>query len=126
MNLKFSIFNSQFNMLLLFSFFTLAACEAEPPAHIKDPGHLTYLGFGRNREVQCSRCHGEEGTGGMFGPKLRGVVQRKGTDRVRETIQQGVIEEGEEEMPAFMQQLTPEEIEQVIRFLSTWEDSVGQ
>lgn len=101
------------------------ACEAEPPAHIKDPGHLTYLGFGRNREVQCSRCHGEEGTGGMFGPKLRGTVQRKGEERVRAIIQHGVIEEGEEEMPPFMQHLTSEEIEQVIRFLATWEDSVA-
>ncbi len=102
------------------------ACEAEPPAHIKDPGHLIFLGFGRDREVQCSRCHGEEGTGGMFGPKLRGIVQRKGEDYVRETIRHGVVEEGEEEMPPFAQKLSEEEIEQVIRFVATLTDSVVQ
>ncbi|MEK7728785.1 MAG: cytochrome c [candidate division KSB1 bacterium] len=104
--------------------FLLLACEAEPPAHLKDPGQLIFLGFGRDREVQCSRCHGEEGTGGMFGPKLRGLVQRKGAEHVREIIRQGVIEEGEEEMPPFGEKLSEEEIEQVIRFLATWGDSV--
>ena len=122
-NYQLTIVNCQ--LLVAVALISLLACEAEPPAHIKDPGHLTYLGFGRNREVQCSRCHGEEGTGGMFGPKLRGTVQRKGEERVRAIIQHGVIEEGEEEMPPFMQHLTSEEIEQVIRFLATWEDSVA-
>lgn len=125
MNLKFSILNFQFSMLLLFAVIALLACEAEPPAHVKDPGQLIFLGFGKDREVQCSRCHGEEGTGGMFGPKLRGVVQRKGAERVREVIRHGVIEEGEEEMPPFGGKLSEEEIEQVIRFLATWEDSVA-
>ena len=122
-NYQLTIVNCQ--LLVAVALISLLACEAEPPAHIKDPGHLTYLGFGRNREVQCSRCHGEEGTGGMFGPKLRGTVQRTGEERVRAIIQHGVIEEGEEEMPPFMQHLTSEEIEQVIRFLATWEDSVA-
>ena len=120
MNLKFSILTFQFSMLFFL------ACEAEPPAHVKDPGQLIFLGFGKDREVQCSRCHGEEGTGGMFGPRLRGVVQRKGADRVREVIRQGVIEEGEEEMPPFGEKLSKEEMEQVVRFLSTWKDSVEQ
>lgn len=113
-------------ILFGFCFVLLLGCEAEPPAHVKDPGQLIFLGFGKDREVQCSRCHGEEGTGGMFGPKLRGIVQRKGAERVRETIRHGVIEEGEEEMPPFGEKLSEEEIEQMIRFLSTWEDSAGQ
>lgn len=99
-------------------------CEAQPPAHIKDPGHLIFLGFGSNREVQCSRCHGEEGTGGMFGPKLRGIVQRKGEDHVREAIRNGFMEDGEEKMPPFVQKLSEAEIAQVIRFLTTLSDSV--
>ncbi len=111
--------------LCAFACFSFLGCEAKPPAHIKDPGHLIYLGFGRNREVQCSRCHGEEGTGGMFGPKLRGLVQRKGAEYVRETIRYGIKEEDEEEMPPFAQELSAEEIEQIIHFLAAWEDSVA-
>jgi mono/diheme cytochrome c family protein len=126
MSLKLSILNFQAAMPLFFSIIILLGCEAKPPAHVTDPGHLTYLGFGGNREVQCSRCHGEEGTGGMFGPKLRGIVQRKGEDYVRETIRHGIVEEDEEEMPAFAQQLSEEEIEQVIRFVATLTDSAGQ
>ncbi|NUO81416.1 cytochrome c [candidate division KSB1 bacterium] len=112
--------------LCVFACVSFLGCEAKPPEHVTDPGHLIYLGFGSNREVQCSRCHGEEGTGGMFGPKLRGIVQRKGADHVRETILHGVVEEGEEEMPPFAQQLSEEEIEQVIRFVTTLTDSVAQ
>lgn len=125
MNCQLTIANCQLSIVFLLALFLLS-CEAEPPAHIKDPGHLIFLGFGRDREVQCSRCHGEEGTGGMFGPKLRGIVQRKGEDYVRETIRRGVVEEGEEEMPPFAQKLSEEEIEQVIRFVATLTDSVVQ
>ncbi len=125
MNLKFSILNFQFSILFSFCLVLLTGCEAEPPGHIKDPGHLVYLGFGSNREVQCSRCHGEEGTGGMLGPKLRGIAQRKGESYVRETIRNGKGE-GDNKMPAFAQDLTEEQIEQVIRFLSTWQDTLAE
>lgn len=84
-----------------------------------DPGQLIYLGY-TNKEANCSRCHGEEGQGGMFGPKIRGVLQKKGAEYVRETIQFG---KGDDEMPALAGQLNAEQIEQVIRFLSMWNDS---
>lgn len=125
MNCQLTIANCQLPIVFLLALLFLG-CEAKPPAHITDPGHLTYLGFGSNREVQCSRCHGEEGTGGMFGPKLRGIVQRKGEAFVRETIREGIVEEGEEEMPPFAQQLSEEQIEQVIRFLATLPDTLAE
>ena len=100
------------------------ACAPQPPEHIKDPGHLTYLGF-TNREAQCSRCHGDEGIGGMFGPKIRGVVQKKGREYVKETILYGKGE-GDNKMPAFVDELTPGQIDQLIRFLTTLSDSLPQ
>ena len=102
---------------------SLLGCEAQPPAHVTDPGHLTFLGF-TNREVQCSRCHGDEGQGGMFGPTLRGVVQKHGGGYVRKTILYGKGK-GDDSMPAFKDQLTEEQIDQVIKFLSTWHDSAA-
>lgn len=99
----------------------LQGCDVKPPAHVTDPGHLTYLGF-TNREVQCSRCHGDEGQGGMFGPKLRGVVQKHGRGYVRKTILDGKGK-GDDSMPAFKDQLTEEQIDQVIKFLATWHDT---
>lgn len=125
-NYQLLIVNCQLSIVGSMLVFLLAACEAEPPAHIKDPGHLIFLGFGRDREVQCSRCHGEEGTGGMFGPKLRGIVQRKGEEHVREAIRNGFMEEDEEEMPPFAQKLSEEEIEQVLRFVATLRDSARE
>lgn len=100
-------------------FWGLISCEARPPAHITDPGQLIYLGY-INKQANCSRCHGEEGQGGMFGPNIRGVLQKKGADYVRETI---LLGKGEDEMPALAEELTAEQIEQVIRYLAAWGDS---
>ncbi len=58
----------------------------------------------------------------MFGPKIHGVLQKKGAEYVRETIRQGKGE-GDNRMPALADQLSAEQIAQVIRFLSTWSDS---
>jgi mono/diheme cytochrome c family protein len=107
----------------LFSFCLLlfSSCAPKPPAHITDPGQLIYLGY-TNKEANCSRCHGEEGQGGMTGPKIRGVLQKKGPDHVRETIRNGKGE-GDDRMPGLGEQLNGEQIEQVVRFLATWSDS---
>ncbi|MDZ7268205.1 MAG: cytochrome c [candidate division KSB1 bacterium] len=102
----------------------LAGCAAEPPGDITDPGHLIYLGF-VNREVNCSRCHGPEGTGGMFGPKIHDVMRRKSRSYVRDIILHGKGEE-EDGMPGFAQHLTPAQVEQVLDFLATWVDSTTQ
>jgi mono/diheme cytochrome c family protein len=58
----------------------------------------------------------------MFGPKIRGVLQKKGADYVRETVRLGKGE-GDDRMPALADELTGEQIEQVLRFLATWRDS---
>lgn len=107
----------------LLAWLLLPGCEAKPPEHIKDPGHLMFLGF-PNREAQCSRCHGEEGTGGMFGPKIRDVMQRKSRDYVRDVILHGKGED-DDRMPGFAEHLTPEQVEQLLDFLATWKDSLA-
>lgn len=101
---------------------TLLGCAAEPPKDVTDPGQLTYLGF-VNREVNCSRCHGAEGTGGMFGPKINDIMRRKSRAYVRDVILHGKGED-DDAMPGFAQQLTPEQVEQVLDFLATWVDSL--
>ncbi|KAA0224438.1 cytochrome c [candidate division KSB1 bacterium] len=113
---------SFFSWGMLLTLLLFFGCEPEPPAHIKDPGHLMFLGF-PNRETQCSRCHGEEGTGGMFGPKIRDVLQRKSRDYVREVILHGKGED-DDGMPGFAEHLTPEQVEQLLDFLAAWNDSL--
>ncbi len=87
-----------------------------------DPGELIYYGY-VNKQAQCSRCHGDEGQGGMFGPKISGAVGKLGVERVRAIITEGKGE-GDKRMPEMEKELTPEQIEQVIGFLRRWEDSV--
>ncbi len=109
-------------VLLFLPIVTLLGCAAEPPKDVTDPGQLTYLGF-VNREVNCSRCHGAEGTGGMFGPKINDIMRRKSRAYVRDVILHGKGED-DDAMPGFAQQLTPEQVEQVLDFLATWVDSL--
>jgi hypothetical protein len=63
-------------LFLLFSFlsFYLFCCKSGPPPGMTDPGELIYFGY-VNQQAQCSRCHGDEGQGGMFGPKIHGALQ---------------------------------------------------
>ncbi|MDZ7342939.1 MAG: cytochrome c [candidate division KSB1 bacterium] len=109
-------------LMAVFFLFGLAACESGPPPGMSDPGELIYFGY-VNKQAQCSRCHGEEGQGGMFGPKIFGAVKKLGVDSVRAIIQHG-RGKGDTRMPALATELTSEQIEQVIAFLKTWEESI--
>lgn len=86
-----------------------------------DPGELIYYGF-VNQQAQCSRCHGDEGQGGMFGPKIRGALQKLGVDSVRAIITNGKGQD-DKRMPGLAKELTPLQIEQVIWFLHRWDDA---
>jgi mono/diheme cytochrome c family protein len=107
-----------FSFLVIF----LISCESGPPPGMTDPGQLIFLGYVK-KDAQCSRCHGEEGQGGMFGPKIRDAVQKLGLDSVRAIIKNG-RGEGDRRMPEFAKELTPEQIDQVIAFLQAWEDTL--
>jgi len=106
--------------IICFAFlsFYLFCCSSGPPPEMTDPGALIYYGY-VNQDAQCSRCHGDEGQGGMFGPEIRNIVEKRGVERVRDIIANGKGE-GDKKMPDFAQQLTPAQIAQVMRFLQTW------
>jgi len=83
-----------------------------------DPGALIYYGY-INKDAQCSRCHGDEGQGGMFGPAIRDAAQKLGIDSARAVIING-RGKGDKRMPDFEEELTAAQIEQVLRFFQTW------
>ena len=105
-------------ILFILSSLMFWGCENSPPPEMTDPGALIYYGY-FNKDTQCSRCHGDEGQGGMFGPQIRDILQKRSIERVRDIIANGKGE-GDKKMPDFAGELTPAQIEQVIRFLQTW------
>jgi mono/diheme cytochrome c family protein len=105
-------------IFLSFLSFSLLGCDSGPPPEMTDPGALIYHGYA-NKDAQCSRCHGDEGQGGMFGPEIRQAVQKLGVDSIRTVIING-RGKGDKRMPDFEEELTAAQIEQVIRFLQTW------
>jgi mono/diheme cytochrome c family protein len=106
---------------VIFFCLCLFACSPSPPPDITDPGQLIYLGYA-DKYAQCSRCHGQEGQGGMFGPSLRGSVKKIGVDSARQVIRFG-RGAGDNRMEGFDGKLSSLQIEQVISFISTWTDS---
>jgi mono/diheme cytochrome c family protein len=112
--------------IVFFSFlsFYLFCCESGPPPGMTDPGELIYFGY-VNKQAQCSRCHGDEGQGGMFGPQIRTAVQKLGVDSVRAIIAHGKGE-GDKRMPGMAKELTPSQIEQVIGFLRRRENMAAE
>lgn len=94
--------------LLLFS------CRAHaPPAAEPDPGKRLY-------SVHCSTCHGETGDGTPAGPRVGGFGYRMGLTMSFGMMRRGVLRRlrnGGQNMPAFRDQLTPLELEQVTEYL---------
>lgn len=82
-----------------------------------DPLVEAYLDFEKN----CSVCHGEKGHGGpveVAGRKLKVPSLREGRV-LNHTDQKFVkqISEGDDEMPAFKDKLSAEEINYLVRFI---------
>jgi mono/diheme cytochrome c family protein len=82
-----------------------------------DPFAKAYLNFQKN----CQECHGEKGQGGTVEikdrklkvPSLRDGHALKHTDE--KFVKQ--ISEGDDEMPAFKDKLSAEEINELVRFI---------
>ena len=96
----------------------LIACDSGPPEDITDPGQLIFLGY-KDKYTSCARCHGKEGRGGWNKPSIRNSIAKHGRAKVRQFIIEGKGT-GDDTMPALQGYLTPEEIEQVLDYITYW------
>ena len=93
---------------------TTASPQKDAPA---DEFAATRAIFNEN----CAKCHGEKGAGGRVQvegreikvPNLTGEHARKPADERLAAK----ISEGDDEMPAFKDKLTPEQIQHLVRFI---------
>jgi mono/diheme cytochrome c family protein len=105
-----------FAVVTLLFLSTLYACERKPPPGVTDPGHLLYLGFGKE-DVDCSRCHGLDGQGGWKGPDIRNAFAESDSAKIVRIIKKG--KGGDDKMPGFGDLLTDDEIRLIIRHMRT-------
>ena len=101
----------------------MIGCEAKPPADITDPGQLLFLGFAK-KEVNCARCHGQNGAGGPEAPDIRTLFKKYDEEMVVEIIEVGKGE-GPDAMPSFETQLKEEEINLLEKFLKSIQIELG-
>ncbi|MFQ5750814.1 MAG: c-type cytochrome [bacterium] len=94
-----------------------SGCENKPPADITDAGQLLFLGYAK-KDVNCSRCHGPEGQGGMLAPDIRNAFDKYEEDRILEIIEHGKGK-GSNAMPPFKDKITQEEMAVLLQFLKT-------
>jgi len=98
-------------------FITGFACHKQPPADVTDPGQRLFLGY-VTKEVNCSRCHGEDALGRDKAPDLTKVFKKYDADKIAEIIEEGKGL-GKEAMPPFEGKVTEEDIENLVKFLQT-------
>jgi len=107
-----------FLFVVLLLLLVLAACDSGPPPDMNNPGQLIFLGY-KDKYTSCARCHGKEGKGGWNKPSIRDAIAKHGRAKVRQFILQGKGT-GDDAMPALQGYLTPEEVEQVLDYITTW------
>ncbi len=93
------------------------SCEKAPPADVTDPGQRLFLGFTK-KDVNCSRCHAQDGKGSDDGPDITKVLKKYDEDKIAEIIEEGKGL-GEDAMPPFIDKVTEEEVDLLIGFLKT-------
>jgi mono/diheme cytochrome c family protein len=96
---------------------TSPAPEIAAAPAASDPFADAYVDF----QKHCQVCHGEKGQGGTVtieGRKLKVPSLRDGR-ALEHTDEKFVkqISEGDEEMPAFKDKLSPDEINQIVKFI---------
>ncbi|MCC6336782.1 MAG: cytochrome c [Myxococcales bacterium] len=91
----------------------LSACAGVPLPResLTDPGALLFNGYTKPK-VDCFRCHNGNGQGASRGPNLAPRVPKKSDERLAK-----VIREGEGFMPKYKDDLTDEEVTQVIAWM---------
>jgi cytochrome c oxidase subunit 2 len=96
--------------LVCLSVLAISSCDGGGPAAPSDPvlaeGQRVY-------NSRCSSCHGKSGNGGSA-PKLKDVIaDRYSVEQHTAIVVNGA---GGGRMPAFGKELTPEEIDAVVRY----------
>lgn len=109
----FRLISGIFCTLLLIMF----SCKNRPPEDITDPGQLLYLGYVK-KKVNCSKCHGPDGQGGLDAPDIRPAFKKFGEKKIVTFILEGKGK-GKNAMPPFADEITSLELEQLMRFLET-------
>lgn len=104
-----------FRIFILFGLLVAAGCKNEPPSDMTDPGQLLYSGYTK-KDVNCARCHGPEGQGGMQAPDIRNVFDKFTEDEIADMIDEGKGQ-GEKAMPPFENKLSEAEVQLLIDFL---------
>ena len=93
-----------------------------PPGSPSPAASVDELATARaNYEKHCEACHGEAGTGGLVKVENKQikVASLKAEHAIKHTDDQlaKTITAGEEEMPAFKDKLSQQEIAQLVRFI---------
>jgi mono/diheme cytochrome c family protein len=96
---------------------TAATPAAPSPAPSVDPLATARANFGKH----CEACHGQSGTGGLVKVENKQikVASLKSDHAIKHTDDKlaKVITGGEEEMPAFKDKLSQQEIADMVRFI---------
>ena len=96
---------------------TAATPPAPSPSPSVDPLATALANYAKN----CESCHGENGTGGLVKVENKQikVASLKSNHAIKHTDEQlaKVITGGEEEMPAFKDKLSQQEIADLVRFI---------
>src|SRR5246127_1204749 len=104
--------------------FTLAACDFERRKSDAELNLTPQQAAGRKiYDNYCDRCHRPYSTKGKKGPGLKGVFQRKylslsGLPANDERVTD-IIRLGRNEMPAYSQKLSPQDVQDLLAYLHT-------
>jgi mono/diheme cytochrome c family protein len=103
---------------------SIQACDVERRKSDADLGLNAQQSAGRKiYDAECDRCHEPYSSRGKKGPSLKGVFQHKylslsglpaNDDRVRD-----IIRLGRNEMPAYSQKLSAQDVQDLLAYLHT-------
>lgn len=93
--------------------FVVSSCAGVqlPKESLSDPGALLFNGY-VHEKVDCWECHNGDGKGSPKGPSLVARVPKKSDERLVQ-----VIREGKGRMPGFKDDLSDDEVTQLVTWL---------
>ena len=111
-------------ILLAVAVLTATGCDVERRKSDAELGLNPQQSAGRKiYDSECDRCHEPYSTKGKKGPGLKGVFQRKylslsGLPANDERVTD-IVRLGRNEMPAYSQKLSPQDIQDLLAYLHT-------